>query len=357
MDDLPADLRAALKELSQHYEDFEQNDRGANGYLFFAINKVTKTQIAIKFYAGEQGDARHDEPRQLGAIKSRNVLPILDARNISEEWGYFITPRCFEGDVDDLIAEQPSSHAAIDVALGICNGVSAIHAMNMLHRDLKPGNVVLLHSTPQIADFGSVRILSGEEQTVSASMHSALFRPPESFATGRYSVKGDLYQIGLVAYQLLGGSLPYDGEEYLTPKQRAAYQLLDNWPDRSIYVDGVIRDRAVAGNLLNFRSLPPWVGMAAKRSLRAITHHDPDERVSSIADVAAALTQMRASVLNWGWHGEIATLVINERKIEVRPSGENDGLYQAYLSSRAGVPFRRIAGIPMGPLASVIAGI
>jgi serine/threonine protein kinase len=140
---LPEAVEKALLELAAHYRDFEQVNRGANGYLFFAKNNVTNASVAIKFYAGELGEARHDEPRQLCLIKNRNVLPILDARSVSEEWGYFATPRCFEGDLDDLIATQPSVHGALDVALGICNGVSAIHALNMLHRDLKPGNIVM----------------------------------------------------------------------------------------------------------------------------------------------------------------------------------------------------------------------
>jgi hypothetical protein len=67
-------------ELQAHYGDFEQIDRGANGYLIFAKNKITGASVAIKFYAGEQGESRHDEPRQLCRIKNRNVLPILDAK-------------------------------------------------------------------------------------------------------------------------------------------------------------------------------------------------------------------------------------------------------------------------------------
>ena len=267
MDDLPEVLQTAIEALSQHYDTFERNDRGANGYLIFARNKVTDAQIAIKFYAGEPGETRHDEPKQLSAIRSGNVLPILDARNVSEEWGYFITPRCFEGDVDDLIATQPSARSAIDVALGICNGVSAVHRMNMVHRDLKPGNVVLLHGTPQIADFGSVRQLNCSG-TVNASKHSILFRPPESFASNQYSAQGDIYQIGVVSYQLLGGSLPYDGEYYLTSKQKKQYLSIADYVDQSIFLDTAIRERAELGKLLDFNSLPPWVNNLARRLLR-----------------------------------------------------------------------------------------
>lgn len=351
---LPRAVECALSELVAHYQDFEQNERGANGYLFFAKNKITNASVAIKFYAGEEGEARHDEPRQLCLIKNRNVLPILDARSVSEEWGYFVTPRCFEGDLDDLVAIQPSVHKALDVALGICHGVSAIHVLKMLHRDLKPGNIVMQAGTPQIADFGSVRMLSDGESHVTASRHSILYRPPESFATGRYTVKGDIYQIGVVLYQLLGGHLPYDGNEFLTPKELKKLASTGDPVDRSIFVDDVIRSRAEAGSLLDHNSLPPWVTVGAKRALRDMTNTDPNNRSSSVADVAAALTQLRAAMANWRWNGDVAVLRTEGKTIELRPADEGVPLYQAYQASNAGAPFRRISGSKPGHLVHVL---
>lgn len=354
MSDLPNAIETVLSELSNHYVDFEQNERGANGYLFFAKNKITNASVAIKFYAGEQGEARHDEPRQLCLIKSRNVLPILDARSVSEEWGYFATPRCFEGDLDDLIATQPSVYEALDMGLGICNGVSAIHALKMLHRDLKPGNIVIHAGTPQIADFGSVRMLSDGESHVTASRHSILYRPPESFATGRYAAKGDLYQIGVVLYQLLGGHLPYDGNEYLTPKELKQLASIGDAVDRSIYVDGVIRSRAEVGSLLNFNSLPPWITGVARRALRDMTNPNPERRCGSIADVAAALTQLRAAMENWRWTGDLAVLRTEGKTIELRPADDGAPLYQAYQASNVDAPFRRVPGSKPGRLVDVL---
>lgn len=354
MCDLPSSIQAALAELSNHYVDFEQNERGANGYLFFAKNKITNARVAIKFYSGEQGDARHDEPRQLCLIQSRNVLPILEARNVCDEWAYFVTPRCSEGDLDDLIATQPSVYEALDVALGICNGVSAIHALKMLHRDLKPGNIVMQASIPQIADFGSVRLLSGADGHVSASQHSILYRPPESFATGRYTAQGDVYQIGVVLYQLLGGHLPYDGNEYLSTRELKQLASIGDPIDQSIYIDSIIRSRAVAGTLLRVDSLPAWITGTAKRALRYMTSPDPQSRCSSVADVAAALTQLRATVENWRWEGDVAVLRTEDRTIELRQADEGISLYQAYRASSIGAPFRRVAGSKPGSLADVL---
>jgi serine/threonine protein kinase len=350
---LPEAVKNALSQLITHYEDFEQNDRGANGYLFFAKNKITNASVAIKFYAGEQGEARHDEPRQLCLITNRNVLPILDARSVSEEWGYFVTPRCFEGDLDDLIGTQPSVYEALDVVLGICNGVSAIHNMKMLHRDLKPGNIVMQVGMPQIADFGSVRMLSDGEDHVTSSRHSILYRPPESFATGRYTAKGDIYQIGVVLYQLLGGHLPYDGNDYLTIKEVKQLALIGDPVDKSIFVDGVIRSRAEAGSLLTYSSLPPWVTSVAKRALRGMTNPAPGNRYSSVADVAAALTQLRASMANWQWNGDIAVYRAQGKMIELRPTDDDQLFYQAYQASNINAPFRRAPGLKPGRLADV----
>lgn len=354
---LPIAVEAALSELASHYEEFEQNVRGANGYLFFAKNKITNASVAIKFYAGDQGEARHEEPQTLCLIKSRNVLPILDARSVSEEWGYFVTPRCFEGDLDDVIATQPSVHEALDITLGICNGVSAIHSLKMLHRDLKPGNIVMQSSTPQIADFGSIRMLNDGENHVSASKHSILYRPPESFVTGQYTVKGDIYQIGVVLYQLLGGNLPYDGNEYLKPKELKQLALITDPVDRSIFVDSIIRLRAEAGTLLTYSSLPPWVADAAKRALRLMTNPDSERRCNSVADVAAVLTQMRATMANWRWSEDVAVLRAEDKIIELRPTGDSAPFYQAYQASSLNGPFRRIPRSTPGRLADVLRSI
>ena len=76
----------------------------------------------------------------------------------------------------------------------------------MVHRDLKPANIVMDGHTPRIADFGTVRILNQGSAVTTASRHSGLYRPPETFASNQYSRAGDVYQVGLVAYQLLGGA-------------------------------------------------------------------------------------------------------------------------------------------------------
>ncbi|WP_026280496.1 protein kinase [Thioalkalivibrio sp. ALE28] len=350
MCDYPDEIKDGLAALSADYRDFQENNRGANGYLFFAENNISGQSVALKFYCGEPGERQHDEPRQLAAIHSPNVLPILDARMVSDEWGYFVTPRCHDGDLDDLIETRPSVDCAIDAAIGICRGVSAIHAERMVHRDLKPGNIVFDRGSPRIADFGSVRALNEGQETTQASRHSVLYRPPESFGAGVYGRCGDVYQIGLITYQLLGGTLSYNPEAYLTKRERKEYQEIGDQVERSLYIDGVIGRRACAGNLLDLSTLPPWVSGAARRCLNELTAPDPSKRTSTVSEAVAKLTQVRTSMQDWWWDAGSACVASGQYRIEVRPVG--DGSYEAFQVKNGAS--RRLRGTRKGSLRQVV---
>jgi serine/threonine protein kinase len=211
----------------------------------------------------------------------------------------------------------------------------------MLHRDLKPANIVMDAGTPRIADFGSVKALAAGEKETTASKHSILFRPPESFDTQKYSVKGDVYQIGILVYQLFGGALPYDGRLYLTPNERIAYNAIPDQIDQSLYVDDAIRRKAQTGKLLDMRSLPPWIGPSAKSSIRKMTCADPNERCGCTADVAAHLSRLRTVLVDWRWTGPIVTAEMEGRTVELRPT--QNGNFEAFQNSNSG--FRRIPNV------------
>lgn len=350
MEDLPRELHQAIAELERDYEGFAFHPEGANGYLVFAKNRISGADVAIKFYYGAPGERRHDEPRLLASISSPNVLRIIDARNLSDEWAFFLTPRCGDGNLDALIETKPSAIQAIDLALGICTGASAIHASGLIHRDLKPANIVCDGGIPLIADFGSVRQLAEGETDLPASGHSALYRPPESFETGRYGVRGDIYQVGLVTYQLLGGALPYDPLAYFSKADHKHYVEIASRFDQSKFEDDVIHRRSAASSLMDLKSLPPWVRGNAKGALRQMTHPDPNKRLGNMADVAAELTRARADIANWKWAGDVARLETRDRVIELRPNGR--GGYEPLQAK--GDAFRRIPNMRDGSLKELV---
>jgi serine/threonine protein kinase len=342
-------VRTALIELDAHYTIADENNRGANGYTFFAQNRVTDQQVVIKFYS-DSGAARHDEPRLLAGIRSDNVLRILDARVVSEEWAYFVTPLCDGGDLDDWISTGPSAIASIDAVLHICSGVTAIHAAGLVHRDLKPGNIVVESGTPLIADFGSVRALSPGGTGVHASGHSILYRPPECFGDGTYTIGGDLYQVGLIAYQLMGGTLPYEGTQYFGTRDVRDYRAITDTVEQSIFVDRVIQRHIQNGSLVNYSSLPPWFRQPATPTLRRLLSVDPSRRPNTAADVVADLLRLRGRIADWRWIGDTASLVSGNRRYEIRPCG--DGLYEAFSVSAGRV--RRIPNCEPSDLTTLV---
>jgi len=348
--DLPQEIQDCLKELERHYSDFEEVERGGNGYLWFAINRISQAQVAIKFYAGESGTRRHDEPKLLSQLQSPNILPIHDARNVSEDWAYFITPRCHGGDLDDLIKLRPSVHHAIDIVLGIAHGVSEIHARGMVHRDLKPGNIVMEGSIALIADFGTVRMIDPNSHVTTASQHSSLYCPPESWVTNTYSRSGDVYQLGLVTYQLLGGAVHYDGRDYLSASELKKYGKIPDRIDQSLFVDQAIQRKVKAGTLAEMSTLPPWIGPAAIRVLRSMLTPNPSVRLASMADLTAAMHKMRCHTEDWSFDGNVAKLTQNGRVLELRPT--NSGAYEAFQQIKSS--FRRVPGVKPGTLAELV---
>lgn len=350
---LPKEVREELDRLQRHYQiDPNELERGYNGYVFFAKNAITGQEVAIKFYDVEADGKQHREPQLLAQIRSPNVLEVLDARHVTDGLAFFVTPRCNGGDLDDLIAQGVSAGGALEIVAGICQGVSAMHANRLVHRDLKPRNIVLDQGQPKIADFGSVRLLPEGADEVPASAHSLIYRAPESFTRGTHGKISDVYQVGIVAYQLLGGSLSYDARHYLKPKERRdVEQLLDPF-DQQRLVDAAVQKRITSRSLLDMDSLPPWT-RPVHRVIRRMTAPDPGARYQSIAEAATAMHSVRNRVADWRRTPTGAILTEKGRLVEVRETGTT-GVYEAFIGTASG--YRRARGAK-GSLSEVIATI
>ena len=91
----------ALDALIASDATFEKlSDKGRNGYLFKAHNRVLDRSVAIKFYFWADGYRAHVEPQALARVASRSIIEILEASVVGEEWALFVTPFCEQGDVD-----------------------------------------------------------------------------------------------------------------------------------------------------------------------------------------------------------------------------------------------------------------
>ncbi|SMP71402.1 protein kinase domain-containing protein [Anoxynatronum buryatiense] len=297
----PDKIKNQLRSLSVDIEFTREGTKGANGYLYFGENRILHTKVAVKFYYWG-GDTRfHAEPSALGKLAGENILPINTAGLLDGEWAYFVTPYCQNGDLDDLLDNSCIGNIeAINRTCQILSGVGVLHAHRYVHRDLKPANIYIGDNYQSIiGDFGSVKHIPEGQSSIPASSHAVLYRPPESVETSSYGFEGDIYQCGLVLFQLLGGSLPYEETFWLNRLQRKKYDELTNEVDRAIYADQCIKARIVSGRIVDISTLPPWVPDVLKRIIRKATHIDPLRRFQSISAFHVTLNNNRARVQDW----------------------------------------------------------
>lgn len=297
----PKEIKSSIRNLFSHIRFTKEVCKGCNGYLFFGLNTLIDRRVAVKYYYWGGEKKFHAEPKRLAEINSPNVIRIYDAALMDNDWAYFITPFCPAGDLDDVLSTQIMGNVqATLVTSQILNGLAHLHSSRYLHRDLKPANIFLdENGSPLIGDFGSVRLIPEGRTEVPGSGHSILYRPPESIETGRYNIHGDIYQVGIVLFQLLGGYLPYEDTAWLNSSQMKKYKCMSDDVDLSIFIDEVLKEKIMKGRLLNISSLPPWVPSRVRRAISKACNVDPSKRFDSASSFSAHLLSLAGELKDW----------------------------------------------------------
>lgn len=303
--DAPDPVKQKLRELSRTISFKKQSRKGTNGWLFFGHHTIRDQYVAVKFYDWGGDTVFHAEPRTLASIQSPNVITVLDAAYVDSDYAFFVTPFFPRGDLDEELGKGILGNIrALNLTRDLLSGLSYLHARRLLHRDLKPANIFLSDSdSAVIGDFGSVKKLPDGHMTVPGSGHSLAYRPPESVSNGHYNTRGDIYQVGLVMYQLLGGSLPYEELLWLNKNEKSKYHRFEDGVDKQIFANNCIKKRIERGAVVNLGSLPSWVCVQLRRTISKAVAIDPACRYQSCAEFLARLGAIRSAVHDWRVQG------------------------------------------------------
>ena len=297
--DLPVPIKTHLKTIRDIAID-GYCEKGQNGHVVFGFHAVLKQRVAIKYYY--YGSGTHDEVQLVANIKNPNILSILEAHTIGDGYAYFITREMKLGDLDGLIESKGiGMREGITIIRGILNGVGELHRApnNIVHRDLKPENILIdINKNPLIADFGSIKQIINGGDFVTGSKHAALYRPPEAYGESKYSYCSDIYQIGMILFQLMGGYLPYDPLEWMKQVQKKEFSKISNSFEQSQYVDEVIRARKVHGTLLDMNTLPLYVSAPIRAIINKATKADCSKRFQMAHEVLLSLHNL-GSIPDW----------------------------------------------------------
>ena len=150
------------------------------------------------------------EPRLLAALHHPNIVSITTAEK--QENVFFIVMEYVEGKtLDDVITERGALDVdlALDYAVQIGQAVDHAHRQGVVHRDLRPPNVLVsVDGVLKVADFGTSRFLEIAAHSTTV-IGSPAYMAPEQF-DGKAVFASDLYSLGVTMYQMLTGTLPYE---------------------------------------------------------------------------------------------------------------------------------------------------
>jgi serine/threonine protein kinase len=173
---------------------------------------------------------------------------------------------------------KPDLETVRGIVEQIAKGLRAFHRLEMLHQDLRPDNVLIDRTgTVKIIDFGSARVAGLVEMESPASrvhlLGTAQYSAPEYFLGEPGTTRSDLFSLGVIAYQMLSGKLPY-GTEVSKAGTRASQRRLNY---RSVLDDG--------------REIPAWIDDV----LRKAVHPDPFKRYEELSEF---IHDLRHAALN-----------------------------------------------------------
>ncbi len=312
---LPKSIAQEIEKLSEKYSFVEAIEKGSSGHVFWGTNLLLGRQVVIKFYSWAYG--AQPEPKLLSELFMENILQVYDAAAIDDEWAYFVTPFCDGGDLDSVLSNGPlGPKEALEFLQQILTGVSFLHGGGYLHRDLKPSNIFRDENGKiVIGDFGSVVEIGDKGYAQTHTKHSLIYRTPEKINEGRDYTQGDIYQLGIILYQLVGGRLSYETNDWLNDKQqRQKLKMKDS--DSQIFASKIIEQLIAKGKVLDLSSLPEWCPEEIKKIIRKCCNVQKEKRFQSAAELKGKILSIHPKLKDWRIDDPL-TLYDGQRKFRV----------------------------------------
>jgi serine/threonine-protein kinase len=185
---------------------------GGFGAVYLAEDTWIDKRVALKVPHRQNLDFGEllREPRLLASLNHPNIVTVMTAER--QDAVFFIVMEYVPGETLEAIIEREGAldlPRALDYTCQICNALDHAHKQGIIHRDLRPGNVLVTeHGLLKVADFGTSRFLEIAAHGTTV-IGSPPYMAPEQFH-GKAVFASDIYSLGVSMYQMLTGVLPYD---------------------------------------------------------------------------------------------------------------------------------------------------
>ena len=209
------------QKISDRYQIIKSIGEGGMANVYLAYDTILDRNVAVKVL---RGDLATDEKfvrrfqREALSASSLNHPNIVEVYDVGDDNGqYYIVMEYIEGKhLKELIKKRGhlTLTEVVDIMLQISDGMSVAHDSYIIHRDIKPQNIMILENgLVKITDFGIAMAMNATQLTQTNSvMGSVHYLPPEQANGKGASLQSDIYSMGILMYELLTGKLPYRGE-------------------------------------------------------------------------------------------------------------------------------------------------
>jgi len=215
------------------YQVIEELGHGGMGRVYKVHDTEIKEKVALKLLRPEitldkEAVERFSNELKLARkISHRNVCRMFDLGRA--EGTTFITMEFVPGeDLKSFIhrSKQLSIGTAISIAKHVCEGLEEAHRLGVIHRDLKPGNIMIdKDGDAKIMDFGIARSLSGRGITGAGVMiGTPEYMSPEQVEGKEVDQKSDIYSLGVILFEMVTGRLPFAGDTPLSVAHKQKYE-------------------------------------------------------------------------------------------------------------------------------------
>jgi serine/threonine protein kinase len=209
--------------LSNRYKIIAQLGSGGMAWVYLAEDLREQTRVAVKvLYPQYSQDLqflrRFMQEAKLAMSLSqcapqRQIVCVLDYG--SDRDTHYLVMEFVQGrDLSQILEEQKTLpwREALAIARQVAEALSSAHHLDIVHRDIKPGNIMILpDGTVRVLDFGIARARTSPELTLSGFVGSPNYAAPEQALGGSVDTRADIYSLGIVLYKMLSGNLPFEG--------------------------------------------------------------------------------------------------------------------------------------------------
>ncbi|HVP91409.1 MAG TPA: protein kinase [Terriglobales bacterium] len=227
------------------YQVIEELGRGGMGRVYKVQDTDIKEKVALKLLRPEIAldketiERFSNELKLARKISHRNVCRMFDLGKA--EGTTFITMEFVPGeDLKSFVhrSKQLNVGTAISIAKQVCEGLGEAHRLGVIHRDLKPGNIMIdKDGDAKIMDFGIARSLSGSGVTgAGVLIGTPEYMSPEQVDGKEVDQRSDLYSLGVILYEMVTGRVPFEGETALSIAHKHKYDAPEDPRKRNTQV-------------------------------------------------------------------------------------------------------------------------